>query len=323
MQIRMPHCVQNDHNELGMTSASTPQEALLAWFTREGRDLPWRHTRDPYAILVAEIMLQQTQVDRVLPKYREFLAAFPTVADLAAAPRGEVIRRWSPLGYNLRAVRLHEIAQQVVSRWNGRFPTTIEELLTLKGIGPYTAGAVACFAYDQPAVFLDTNLRRVLGRCFAGLPYPHTSDDKAILEAAGAALPQHDPWRWHQGLMDLGATVCGWAKPECPQCPLSQWCRAREGLRAGAADAEASGVREERPVYRTQPKYAGSRRFYRGKVVEVLRALPPDAAMPLTALGPALKPDFSEEELPWLTELVAGLAKDGLVRLEDAQVALP
>ena len=311
-----------------MTPPTSPQHALLAWFDRVGRDLPWRHTRDLYAILVAEIMLQQTQVDRVLPKYLELMEAFPTVVDLASAPRGEVIRRWSPLGYNLRAVRLHQIAQQVVSEWDGRFPATVEALLKLKGIGPYTAGAVACFAYEQPAVFLDTNLRRVLGRCFGGLPYPRTSDDKAILQAAEEALPPDDSWRWHQALMDLGATICAWAKPKCLLCPLSEWCRARQALAAGVADAAERGVREERPVYRTQPKYAGSRRYYRGKVVEALRALPPGEALPFSALGPAVKPGFSAEELPWLTGLVAGLAKDGLVHLDgesntETRVALP
>ncbi|MGH2354456.1 MAG: A/G-specific adenine glycosylase, partial [Chloroflexota bacterium] len=143
------------------------RQAILEWYRRGHRDLPWRRTRDPYAILVSEIMLQQTQVDRVIPKYHQFLEWYPTLAALAAAPRAEVIRNWSPLGYNLRAVRLHEIARQAVERFGGRLPDTVEGLLSLNGIGPYTAGAVACFAFGQSEPALDTNVRRALGRIFA------------------------------------------------------------------------------------------------------------------------------------------------------------
>jgi A/G-specific adenine glycosylase len=151
-------------------------QALLAWYAAEGRaHLPWRETRDPYAILVSEVMLQQTQVERVLPKYREFLARFPTFAALAAEPVGEVIKAWAGLGYNQRAVRLHGIARQVVEEFGGQLPNTLEGLMALKGIGRYTAGAVACFAFGLPVATVDTNIRRVLWRVFRGveqLPWP-------------------------------------------------------------------------------------------------------------------------------------------------------
>src|SRR6266566_8430486 len=123
--------------------------SLLRWYSASQRDLPWRSTHDPYAILVSEMMLQQTQVYRVLPKYQQFLAAFPTLADLAAAPTADVISNWVPLGYNMRAVRLQSIARQVIAEYDGRIPDTIDELLKLKGIGRYTAGAIACFAYGK------------------------------------------------------------------------------------------------------------------------------------------------------------------------------
>ena len=144
--------------------------ALLAWYAAEGRThLPWRETRDPYAILVSEIMLQQTQVERVLPKYREFLARFPTFAALAAEPVGEAIKAWAGLGYNQRAVRLHGIARQVVEEFGGQLPNTLDGLMALKGIGRYTAGAVACFAFGLPVATVDTNIRRVLWRVFRGV----------------------------------------------------------------------------------------------------------------------------------------------------------
>src|SRR5215467_1590780 len=163
---------------------------LLHWYAAEQRDLPWRSTDDAYAILVSEIMLQQTQVDRVLPKYQQFLAAFPTLADLAAAPAADVISTWVPLGYNMRAVRLQSIARQVISEYGGHIPDTIEELLKLKGVGRYTAGAIACFAYKKQVATVDTNINRVLHRIFLGLEYPEpklTSDQ--ILVLAESVLP--------------------------------------------------------------------------------------------------------------------------------------
>src|SRR5579863_5358728 len=158
---------------------------LLQWYAAEQRDLPWRSIDDPYAILVSEIMLQQTQVDRVLPKYRQFLAAFPTLSALAQASTAEVITAWVPLGYNRRAVSLQSIARQVLAEYDGRIPDSIDELLKLKGIGRYTAGAIACFAYRKQVATVDTNIRRVLHRIFFGLEYPAARlNDKQILTLA-------------------------------------------------------------------------------------------------------------------------------------------
>ena len=309
---------------------SAIQHALLAWYAQHGRDLPWRHTYDPYRILVAEVMLQQTQVERVLPKYAEFLEAFPTLADLARAPRGEVIRRWAPLGYNRRAVRLHEIAQQVTVALSGQFPSSIEHLLKLKGVGRYTAGALACFAFRQPVAFLDTNIRRVLGRCLAGIPFPTPGQDAQLLALAEQALAGDAAYAWHQALMDLGATVCTRARPACPRCPLREHCQARTAL---ADEAPSEGVRmvaEKPPPYRVQPKFAGSTRYYRGRIVAVLRELKSGEALDLLALGRAAKPGFGDDDLGWLAGLVEGLAADGLISVEKAgelptrwQVALP
>src|SRR6266550_4137244 len=170
---------------------------LLQWYAAEHRALPWRSTHDPYAILVSEMMLQQTQVQRVLPKYEQFLAAFPTLADLATASTAEVISAWVPLGYNMRAVRLQSIARQVISEYGGRIPDTIEELLKLKGVGRYTAGAIACFAYQKQVATVDTNINRVLHRIFLGLEYPEPKLNRAkILTLAEQVLPngKADDW---------------------------------------------------------------------------------------------------------------------------------
>src|SRR5215472_11400205 len=181
---------------------------LLMWYAAEQRELPWRATRDPYAILVSEMMLQQTQVDRVLPKYQQFLATFPTLAELAQASTADVISVWVPLGYNMRAVRLQSIARQVMEDYDGKIPDTIKELLTLKGIGRYTAGAIACFAFLKQVAMVDTNIHRVLHRIFLGLNLSKpefTNDQRLIL--AEKVLPDGQAYNWNQALMDLGATI--------------------------------------------------------------------------------------------------------------------
>ncbi len=200
---------------------------LLDWYERSGRDLPWRKTNDPYAVLVSEIMLQQTQVDRVLPKYQEFLDRFPTLAALAEAPTAEVIRAWAPLGYNMRAVRLQAIARQVMAEYGGKLPDNVEELGKLKGVGRYTAGAIACFAYRLQVATVDTNIRRVLHRIFVGIEQPEAPvREDALWKLAELVLPPGDAYHWNQALMDLGATVCTATTPACEVCPMQPICRA-------------------------------------------------------------------------------------------------
>ncbi|MAG36874.1 MAG: Fe-S cluster assembly protein HesB [Dehalococcoidia bacterium] len=315
-------------------------EWLLCWYQEHGRALPWRQTRDPYAILVAEIMLQQTQVDRVVPKYREFLAAFPTIAALAATSRGEVIRQWAGLGYNRRAVRLHQIAQQVAADHDGLLPTDLVLLQHLPGIGRYTAAAIACFAAEAPVPVSDTNVRRVLGRVFLDAwsdddPQTETPSERVGWPLAEAALPSNDAYAWNQALMDLGATVCTAARPSCLVCPLAQECEFRQRLLAttelgplfGRAGAEppprqaaeqsesyrASAHRRPRaPIGKAEP-FEGSRRWYRGRILDSLRALPPGEAVPLARLGLQVRDEFALDHMGWLADLILALAADGLV----------
>ena len=309
--------------------AAQVQTALLQWYAQEQRTLPWRQTHDPYAILVSEIMLQQTQVDRVLPKYHQFLTAFPTIADLAAASTAEVIAVWVPLGYNRRAVSLQSIARQVMAEYDGRIPDTINELLKLKGIGRYTAGAVACFAYNKQVATVDTNIRRVLHRVFLGLEHPAPrANDAQMLHLAEQVLPTEQAYNWNQALMDMGATICGSANPQCGSCPLQQTCQAYTEMGqyslfpSGTVLRQLRKVAEKKTGYQAQP-FKSTNRYFRGRIVALLRSLPAKQRIPLQVLGPQIKPEFSEADVTWLQHLIDGLVKDGLLDATEEGVCLP
>jgi len=200
---------------------------LLAWYGRHGRTLPWRETRDPYRVLVSEIMLQQTQVDRVLPKYHEWLERYPTLEALAEADERDVVSAWYPLGYNIRPRRLQQIAREAVERHGGRLPEDEETLRSFKGIGAYTAGAVRSFAFGQRAAILDTNVARVLFRVFVGRGRARThAMTRRLWEISRAVLPHRRVFDFNQALMDFGATLCSARKPQCLICPLTSRCRA-------------------------------------------------------------------------------------------------
>jgi A/G-specific adenine glycosylase len=222
--------------------------AVLDWYARERRDLPWRRTTDPYAILVSEVMLQQTQVARVAPRYLEWLARWPDVASLAGASRAEVLAAWVGLGYNRRAVALHEAARVVAREGWPR------DLRSLPGVGPYTAAAVASFAFGAQVAAVDTNVRRVAARIGRGAP--------------DALLPPGRAADWNQAAMELGATVCTARAPRCDACPVAAWCES-----AGAPEVDAA----RRPAER----FEDTNRWVRGRVVAALAAgegLPADIA---------------------------------------------
>ena len=200
---------------------------LLGWYARNGRDLPWRETRDPYAVLVSEIMLQQTQVDRVLPKYHEWLGRYPTFEALASADERDVVRTWYPLGYNIRPRRLQAIARESVARFGGGLPDDEATLRSFKGIGPYTAGAVMSFAFGKRAAILDTNVARVLFRVFVGRGDPKSHAMKRHLwDLSRAVLTHKNVYDFNQALMDFGATLCTARKPKCLFCPMQPSCKA-------------------------------------------------------------------------------------------------
>ena len=222
---------------------------MLSWYAANGRDLPWRRTRDPYRVLVSEVMLQQTQVDRVIPKYREFLREYPTLGRLARADAQDVRKLWYPLGYNARPFRLHQIARETMASYGGRLPDRVEDLRRLPGVGRYTAGAVLAFAYGRDVAVLDTNVRRVLTRVFMGVPRAarargtgetrtrgvrqthtrgvretRTRGDRVFWELAEALVPRGRGYDFNQALMDFGATWCSPRKPKCAPCPMRGFC---------------------------------------------------------------------------------------------------
>lgn len=202
------------------------RRVLLKWYDQHGRDLPWRTTDDPYHILVSEVMLQQTQVDRVLPKYHEWLSKYPSLTALAEAPETDVSATWRPLGYNIRPKRLHSIAREAVANYGGALPSDRETLLSFKGIGEYTVGAILSFAFRKRAAILDTNVARVLYRVFIGKGDPKGHAMIRHLWAVSEVLvPRARAFDFNQALMDFGAMQCTARKPKCLVCPMAKFCK--------------------------------------------------------------------------------------------------
>ncbi len=203
------------------------RQRLLTWYRRHGRDLPWRKTDDPYHILVSEIMLQQTQVDRVLPKYAEWLEKYPSFHALAEAAETEVTTTWYPLGYNIRPKRLQGIAREAVANYDGHLPSDEATLLSFKGIGAYTAGAIRSFAFKQRAAILDTNVARVLFRVFVGEGEQKShAMTRHLWSVSEALVPSKQVFDFNQALMDFGAMICVARNPKCLVCPMQKDCRA-------------------------------------------------------------------------------------------------
>ena len=208
------------------------QQKLLQLYFPHGRDLPWRHTRDPYHILISEIMLQQTQVERVLPKYHEWLKVYPTFNALAAAPLEDVKQLWQPLGYNIRPERLHHIARFVIDTRHGQLPNTLEELLALPGIGRYTAGAILSFAFHKDAPIVDTNVQRVILRIFGIQGKPKdTTVKKRVWQLAEAIIPEGQAHIFNQALIDFGALICTARKPNCCSCFNKRTCLEKKSIK--------------------------------------------------------------------------------------------
>jgi A/G-specific adenine glycosylase len=272
-------------------------DALLTWFDQHRRDLPWRRTSDPYKIWLSEVMLQQTRVETVLPFYNRFLERFPTVEDLAGAELDEVLALWSGLGYYRRARQLHAAARRIAER--GAFPSTVEELLDLPGVGAYTAAAVASIAFGVAAPVMDGNVERVLSRCLALDEDPRASGArKRLLAAAAELLAPGRPGDGNQALMELGATLCSPRRPKCLLCPLRPGCR-----------ASLEGDPESYPV--PKAKREGERHRLLVAVVEdgagVLLFRRPEGSTLLAGTW----------ELPWVT-----LERDGAVETADPGAGL-
>ncbi|MDH3680406.1 MAG: A/G-specific adenine glycosylase [Acidimicrobiia bacterium] len=279
---------------------------LLAWFELNGRSLPWRESRDPWAVLVSELMLQQTQVSRVIDRWPRFLRRFPDVASCAGAPVAEVITEWAGLGYNRRAVNLHRTARILVADHGGRFPAALSDLLALPGVGPYTARAIRVFASETDDAVLDTNVARILAR----------AEGRALGRAeaqrlADAAVPAGQGWVWNQALLDVGAGHCTARDPRCDGCPLAPSCRWYLDGRPDPDPATGSAG-----VSGPQSRFAGSDRQGRGRLVAALRAGP----VPVTDLPAVVGwPDDPDRA----ARVAHGVVRDGLAVLDGSTYALP
>jgi A/G-specific adenine glycosylase len=260
------------------------QSMIFSWWRKNRRDLPWRHTRDPYAIVVSELMLQQTQVARVLPKYREFLGQFPTVFDLAKASPADVLIAWKGMGYNRRALYLKKMAEIIVQQYGGVFPQQEKELMALPGLGTYTVRAVMVFAFGKDVAMVDTNIRQIITHYFFD---DILQPDKDIQALADQLLPQGKSWEWHQALMDYGAL-------------------------------EMKKMERPKKVSRISIPFFESNRFYRGRVVDRLRL----GGMKEKHLFVEFEQLYSKKE-QFMEQILEGLERDGLVVREKGVLYLP
>ena len=284
------------------------QRDLLEWGARTRRDLPWRRTRDPWAILVSELMLQQTQAPRVVPKFEAFLVRFPTASACADASVSEVIDAWSGLGYNRRAVNLHRAATILRDHFGGGVPDDLAALLDLPGVGPYTARAVLVFAFEHDIGLVDTNAGRFVSRAVAG----RAVDRREAQGLADEAVPAGHAWAWGQAVFDLGAAVCTKQSPPCDGCPIAASCAWTLAGRPEPDPAIGSAG-----ISRTQSTFAGSFRQGRGRLVRALRTAP----LPADAIAEAAGwPDDPVRA----ARAVASLVSDGLAVIHpDGTVATP
>lgn len=286
-----------------------PASLLLTWYRANGRTLPWRTTRDPYRILVSEIMLQQTQVTRVLFFYEKWLGLFPSWNALARATNATVIEAWAGLGYNRRALMLRDIAKQVLEKG---VPTSEEEWRALKGIGPYSAAALTSFSLHKRALPIDTNIRRVIGRALLGIPYPDLKDDTRILPVLDAFTPrQGNYYDIPQALFDLATLICTKTEPKCLSCPLAPICNAKEGFLKQTHTLPLKGSTKPNERIYAGKKYPD--RIFRGRILGLVRTEPKKWTR--DTIGPAVDPNFSKkEDLHWMHAMIDRLIKDQLIQ---------
>jgi A/G-specific adenine glycosylase len=288
---------------------------LLTWYNKNQRDLPWRKNNPPYEIVVSEIMLQQTNVPKVIEKFKEFLRLFPTIKSLAAAEKSQVIQSWSGLGYNRRALMLHKFAQEIVINYNSIVPSTAEELIKLPGIGPYTAGAIASFAFNKPEPAVDVNLRRTYMRYFHGqdqaLPMGK-KEEVELFSLIKSSIPENKSSLLHNALMDFGSLICKAKNPSCESCFQNKDCKFAPKYKSHGQQALFVKEKKQEQGIEENGKHVPNR-IFRGRIVEWVRNN--QGTIELKELGRRIKKDFTDEE-GWLLKLISALEKDGFITKE-------
>ncbi len=288
---------------------------LLRWYDKNGRDLPWRRTRDPYKILVSEIMLQQTQVSRGLIFYARWLKRFPDWKTLAAASNADVIKEWAGLGYNRRALMLRDIAKQIVAQGE---PSTEDGWRALKGIGPYTAAAISAFAQKKRTLPIDTNIRRVLARLLLGIPYPSLKTDERIKKKTDAFLPKTG--RYYdvpQAIFDLSTSICT-KYPDCAKCPLREQCLAAPKFLSGSINPPRATIKKAVESKHRDKKHPD--RIYRGRILKLVRE---SGSISLDKVGAVIDETFSQKlDHVWITAMIDRLVKDHLILRKNNKLSL-
>lgn len=289
---------------------------LLRWYRKHGRRLPWRNTRNPYRILVSEMMLQQTQVSRVIDFYRRWMETFPDWSALAEASNAEVIEAWSGLGYNRRALALRDIARQVIKRG---MPKTREDWQSLRGIGPYTSAAITALSLRQPVLPIDTNIRRVVGRSVLGRLFPTTKHDQ-IIERRGARvfLQTKHTDDVVQALFDLASSVC-MKDPVCRECPLRNQCKSSKRFLSGNVKPPKHTVKKSNERHHRGKRYPD--RIYRGRILKQVRMA--KGGTPLSGLGTMIDSTFDKvSDQAWLRSMVQRLEREGFVDVKRNRITL-
>ncbi len=289
-------------------------DQLLQWFSIHQRSLPWRGNPSPYDVLISEFMLQQTQVSRVIEKFKEFKEKFPTLQDLAKASKAEVIEAWSGLGYNRRALLLHTFAQEVCEKHNGIIPQGKEQLQELPGMGPYTTGAILSFAYNLPEPAIDVNVRRIYLRFFEGrdqgLPMSK-KEEQGLYQLAKQTIPESQSEIFHSALMDFGSLVCTRSTPSCSTCPLQNSCKFFPLYKNGKEKALFVMEKRKEAGMSENGKHIPNR-IFRGRIVEFARRNQNQEIL-LDDLGKVIKKDYQYKEEDWLLMLCTKLQEESLL----------
>lgn len=288
---------------------------LLRWYKKQGRDLPWRHTRNPYHILISEVMLQQTQVQRVIPFYYRWLERFPDWRSLAIASNGDVIKAWSGLGYNRRGLVLRDIAKHVHSHGE---PTSEAEWLILKGIGPYTAAAISAFAYQKRTLPIDTNIRRVLARYLFGIHFPDQSIDDRLRNSLDLILPKRGAfYDVPQAIFDLATSFCT-KKPQCSICPLRMTCRSAKSFLADNVIIPKQSIKKANESRHRNKPYPD--RIFRGRILKLVQK---KRSIALSDIGPQIDSLFDPSlDSEWIQQMIKRMEKDGMIELVGGRVRL-